>query len=715
MPNYYFNPYFLPCFITSFLLLFLGVFVYSRNPKSKINILLSLTCFSSFIWQFCYSMMFFSSDNEIIATFWMKIGYVGVIYISLFYYHFIVVFLEKKTKEKAVKYIGYSIATVFAILHLTTDLFTNGVIKYYYGYYPRASIVHPIFLVFFVGLTFMIVLDTFIAFLQRDAIFTDRRREQIQYLFWAFFLYSPACLDYLPNYNITYYPLGYIFAAAFLSSIVYAIVKHQLMGIEVIIRRAVVFAGLFAAIYGVIVFFMFLTQDVFQGLTGGNRWFALVPSIFIITFVLRPLENLLIRATDKYLFQKTYDYRELLRTFSNDVLSVMDLGKILNETLNSLTNILRIESCGILLLNKDKNVFELIASKGIHERALFLDGSAPLISFLERAKIHIANDKHVQALDEKGTIREDLKRLQAELVLPLILHEGVIGVLALGSKKSGEPYTQDDLDILLPLSRSEAVAISNAQALDDLSKTQAEAAQREKMAVIGTLAAGINHEICNPLGIARGQCEVFLLNARDGLYKSRPKEEQIYEAMNIMEKVIKETDRATAITKKLSTFAKPGTGDINEDVDIEHEVDEVMALVCHELRLDKIDVIKDIPKDLPHIRADKKQIQEIFFNLIRNAGQAIKEKGNITIRVKQIESKMIIDIEDTGHGIPADKLDQIFNPFYTTKAPGKGTGLGLFIVRQVVHRNKGAISVKSKVGEGTTFTLEFPVPQAVNK
>ena len=75
----------------------------------------------------------------------------------------------------------------------------------------------------------------------------------------------------------------------------------------------------------------------------------------------------------------------------------------------------------------------------------------------------------------------------------------------------------------------------------------------------------------------------------------------------------------------------------------------------------------------------------------------------------------MIEIEDTGHGIPEDRLDQIFNPFYTTKAPGKGTGLGLFIVRQVVQRNRGIISVRSKMGEGTTFTVEFPAPQLVTK
>ncbi|MCM8760851.1 MAG: ATP-binding protein, partial [Candidatus Omnitrophica bacterium] len=279
---------------------------------------------------------------------------------------------------------------------------------------------------------------------------------------------------------------------------------------------------------------------------------------------------------------------------------------------------------------------------------------------------------------------------------------------SLGKKKSDEDYTQDDLDILLPLARTLAIAVSNAELFEELGKTQAEAAQKEKMAVIGTLSAGINHEICNPLGIARGQCEAFLLNMKDGLYKNKSPEELLKKAEEIMGKVIKETDRATAITKKLSGFAKPAKGEA-EIVDIGKEIDEVFGLVGYELRLEKIEFDKKIEDGLPKIFVDRKQFQEVLFNLIRNAGQAIGEKGSITISAKREDAKVVIDIQDSGSGIAEDKIKELFNPFFTTKEPGKGTGLGLFIVRQVVEKNGGRIFLKNtKVGVGTTFTLEFP-------
>ncbi|MCG3175805.1 MAG: Sensor protein ZraS [Candidatus Omnitrophica bacterium] len=229
------------------------------------------------------------------------------------------------------------------------------------------------------------------------------------------------------------------------------------------------------------------------------------------------------------------------------------------------------------------------------------------------------------------------------------------------------------------------------------------------MAVIGTLAAGINHEICNPLGIVRGQCEMFLLNMRDGFYENKSREDLVKLCGDIMNKVIRETDRATAITKKLSGFAKPSKNNDMEEVLIEREVQEVLGLLGQDLKLNNIDIQTDIPANFPVFLADRKQIEEVLFNIIRNGAQAIdKKQGKILVSGFAQNGSAIIRIADNGSGIPKESLEKIFHPFYTTKAPGKGTGLGLFIVKQIVERNRGTIAVESEVGIGTTFTLKFP-------
>ncbi|HXV18738.1 MAG TPA: ATP-binding protein, partial [Candidatus Omnitrophota bacterium] len=182
---------------------------------------------------------------------------------------------------------------------------------------------------------------------------------------------------------------------------------------------------------------------------------------------------------------------------------------------------------------------------------------------------------------------------------------------------------------------------------------------------------------------------------------------------DIMNKVIRETDRATAITKKLSSFAKPSRKVDTEEVHIAKEVEEVLGLVAHDLKFSNIDVQIQFPHDFPSFRADRKQIQEVLFNIIRNAAQAIdKKEGRIVLSGSTENGSVLLKISDNGAGIPREKLGQIFSPFFTTKAPGQGTGLGLFIVKQIVERNKGTIQVESEPGIGTTFTLKFSLTQA---
>jgi two-component system NtrC family sensor kinase len=178
-------------------------------------------------------------------------------------------------------------------------------------------------------------------------------------------------------------------------------------------------------------------------------------------------------------------------------------------------------------------------------------------------------------------------------------------------------------------------------------------------------------------------------------------------ANEIMGKVIDETDRATIITRKLSSFAKPAERKSKNDIRLVDELDEVISLVQYELKMSNVAILKEIEDGLPFVSADPKQLQEIFFNTIRNAAQAIEESGSITIRAKSGREKIYIDIEDTGLGMDEEQLKQIFNPFFTTKNPGEGTGLGLFIVKQITEKNGGEITIESEPGKGTVVHLTF--------
>jgi len=691
----------------------IGLFVYFKNRQGMNNRYFMYVTMVLSAWILgCF--MESSVVTKESALFWDRILYTGIILWPSFYIKFIHNFLNKKA-TKILK-ICWLISGIFLIFNFVSPLryylLTDVVKKYTFRFIGVPGFLWYLVTLYIIWSCTVGVILSFLEY--RKSV--GPRRTQMKYFMTGQIIISIAgAMYFLLLLNVITPPIDNFLVVVYGTIMAYAIVRHQLLEIEVIIKKTLVFAGLFASSFAILVLPTLIIQEFIVGkMNLGGRITGLGIGAALIILILRPLENFLINITDKYLFQKGYDYKKLLKTFTGEVLTVLDINRLTKLTAYKLADIIKLVSCGVLLFDEEKDGFTLAASYGIKEKNIFLGKENTLATFMERTRAYLSIEHQGEDSPLPKKIIRDMNILKVELAIPLVLHSKMIGILTLGKKKSDEGYTQDDVDILLPLARTLAIAIGNAELFDELSKTQAEAAQREKMAVIGTLSAGINHEICNPLGIVRGQCEAFMLNLKDGLYKNKSEKELLEKAIDIMKKSIKEVDRATAVTKRLSTFAKPIKEIKVDEVKVRDEINEVMALVGHELRLEKIEVIQEIPDDLPDIIADRKQIEEIFFNLIRNAGQAIGEEGRITIRAKfNGNNKVLIEIEDTGHGIPENKIEQIFNPFYTTKEPGKGTGLGLFIVRQVIEKNKGKISVRSKIGVGTTFTLEFPAATKV--
>jgi len=687
--------------------LFLSTFVFLKGQKnSKRNAFIVIAILAGTWCLFPAAASLFQSPSKTLLA--VRTVYISALFTGPAFLTFGLRMAEvdRQKTEKRLIFLSYIIA-VASIPFVFSPLIIKGVLKSMPYFALVVGPAYPIFVTFFAS----VCLYSFYRILFVFRCSSGQRKNQLKYVFIAYFLaFMSAVIHFGSAYGLREIFPHDILVVMCMLILAYAIVAHKLMDIEVIIKKTLVFAGLLASVFAILVLPTLLIQEyIFRAASFGGRLLGLAISGSIIIFSLRRIEDFLINITDKFLFQKKYDYKELLKTFTSEVLTVLDLNHLVKLTVDKLSNIIKLQSCGILILDGDKKEYRLAASQGIKEKNVALKLDNTLSTFLARTKTHLLVKSHEKEYNIPEKVVEDMNKLNLELAIPLMTLQGeMIGILTLGKKKSDEDYTQDDMDILIPLARTLAIAINNAEMFDELGKTQAEAAQREKMAVIGTLSAGINHEICNPLGIARGQCEAFLLNVRDGLYKNKSQGELLAKAQNIMEKVIHETDRATAITKRLSSFAKPSKGLISDDISIKNEVDEVLALVGYELTLDKIEIVKEIDKNIPFISGDKKQLQEVFFNLIRNAAQAIAERGRILVRAKENGGNVYMDIEDTGQGIPENKLSDIFNPFYTTKEPGKGTGLGLFIVRQVVEKNRGKISVRSKVGEGTTFSLMFP-------
>jgi len=613
------------------------------------------------------------------------------------FHHFIVLLLNRRERLFIVS--TYLLGVIFAVLTWVAHCFISGLYEYSWGYYPNLTRLKLISILVFALLFARGAVLSYFGYHDKlkQGLMIDANR--IRYIFWGFVVGPIAGIDYLPGYGFDFYPFGFLIMTAWVSIISYAILRHQLMDIEVVIKKTLVFAGLFGFVFGVIVVVAMLTQEFIAKYFPHSKFIALAISAVIIVFLQQPIYNFLVNITNKYLFQKKYDARKILNAFSNEALTILNLDRLCRITIDTLVKNLYLANCAILLLSRDETKYEIYDSSGLDNQAVCFKKESPLINQLKSTQMPILYHSYERNLQADDDAKKEMDTIKSQFCMPLIIHNDIVGILSLGSKKSDQPYISDDIDILTTLAKALSIAISNARLF-------AQAAQYEKLATIGTLASGINHEVCNPLNNMSTRMQIFIANLNRGAYKDKTQDELLKEVKDMLNDSIAQIHKVAGITGKLSSFAKPTKMVISKPVNISQSIEAALGVLGHKLQLDRIKIVKNIPSTLSNVIADEDQMQQIFFNLIRNAAQAIKEEGEIIINAKEESGNIKVEISDTGCGIPEDKLDKIFEPFYTTKTDGSGYGLS--IVREVIWRNKGEIKVKSKEGAGTTFYLEFP-------
>ena len=236
------------------------------------------------------------------------------------------------------------------------------------------------------------------------------------------------------------------------------------------------------------------------------------------------------------------------------------------------------------------------------------------------------------------------------------------------------------------------------QRTQELVAMQARVAQSERLASVGMLAAGVAHEVNNPLG---GILALTALTVED-MSKSDPNRENL-------EEVIRQTERCRDIVRGLLEFSRKAEVHTSL-VDLNKVLADTLSLVAKQALFFNIHVTQRLDPALPPVQADRNQFQQVFMNILMNAVQAMDERGEITIATHfdAGAQRVEVTIADTGRGIPPEQIGRVFDPFFTTKESGKGTGLGLSIAYGIVTTHGGTISVESEVGKGSAFTIRMP-------
>ncbi len=227
------------------------------------------------------------------------------------------------------------------------------------------------------------------------------------------------------------------------------------------------------------------------------------------------------------------------------------------------------------------------------------------------------------------------------------------------------------------------------------STLQTELLHAEKLAGIGSFAAGIAHDINNPLQLILGLAENIT-------------EERDFDTIHLQaQDIIEAVKRTTAICRDLTSYSRRASSLQDGEIAMNTKLDEALKIARYAVVLQDIEIRKSYQPDVT-VKGNPDELLHVFVNLITNAVQAMESRGTLTLETAIVDGVTQVRVSDTGCGIPHELLGQIFEPFFTTKPPGKGTGLGLYNIKNVIHHMHGTIGVASEVGRGSTFTITFP-------
>lgn len=286
----------------------------------------------------------------------------------------------------------------------------------------------------------------------------------------------------------------------------------------------------------------------------------------------------------------------------------------------------------------------------------------------------------------------------------------IIGALMVLDDRPEKVFQKEDVDLLELLAPQVAVSIRNARLYQELQErieaqhlAENRLVRSARLAAVGEMAAGVAHELNNPLTTVIGFVELILHD----LPTDAPQRADL-------ELVLKEAQRTRGVVRRLLDFSRP-TENIQIETDMNCLVEDTLELVQHQARASNIEIALELDRDLPWITVDPNQIKQVLLNLLHNAILAMPDGGNITLKtareLRENQDWLSVGVSDTGEGIDPENMERIFEPFFTTRQPGSGTGLGLSVSYGIISDHGGSIEVESELGEGSSFTIFLPFEQ----
>ena len=711
---------------------FFGFLIFFHNPRKRLyqtflflNIAIAIWSLGYFFWQI--------SDTYSWALFWTRVLSIGSTLIPPTFLHWSLSLLGLYQKRKRGIFFFYAVSIVFLVFSFS-DIFIRSVEPtLFFRFWPKPGILYSLYL-FFVYVP-LVLYGNYLIF----AKYKDSRGIEKSKLRWVFLgtaiAFAGGSTNFLLWYNIPIPPVGNFLVAAYPLFFSYSVTRYRFMDIRSLINRSITF-GLVVLIITASFTALSVTIGDYLEPRLPIRADLVVGFIvgLLVTIVYQPLRKFIEQGTSRFLYKKRYDPNKLLASITNATSTILELKLLLKTIATNLDAAFNPSKSGFALLNKEGRL-EVAYVAGMPKIAAeeLAKGKEEVMSKeFKRSREILVVDEAVTKLEAGEYESFDEKLLYAmhevgvALIIPLFSKDKLIGIYALGTKKSGDPYTQQDLSLLGIISSQTAIAIENAQLYDELRdfnitlQKRVEEATRD-LRVANTKLLELDrtksefisiasHQLRTPLTVIKG----YVSMTREGSFgKVSPI------IMEKLEKVYIANERLIGLVENLLDISRIESGrqQFNwEKVEVEKLAADVIEELKHNAEVKGLKLTWHQPKKaLPKVKADRNKLHEVIMNFIDNSIKYTKE-GTIDVSIYPTDDgkHITFSVKDTSIGIGKETLPYLFQKFSRGKGSFKvhteGTGLGLFVARMIVEAHHGILGVESGgPGTGTHFFFTLPV------
>jgi two-component system NtrC family sensor kinase len=723
--------YSIPPFLTLCCFLGLGVLTIFYGPKTKTNRLFFTICILA---SFLYTdiLLAFNVTSEKTALWVSRTSHFFVVYVFPIYIQFFHTYLNISGRKWLIR--GAYAYSFFLMCFTPTPLFIESMHKHYFGYFATAGSLY-----FFSGLcVFVVVLYVLILLVNAIRKETNSsHKNRLKYLFAGFGIMGLMNgLNVFTIYGYSLYPPGNL---SFIPLIIFAVglFKHDLLDMGILIKKSLVYSLLTAFLTCLYALIIIVADKVFKNFHFSDSIYFPICFFLLIAFVFGPLKSKIQVVIDGIFYKGKYDYQKTIKRVSQLIVSVLDydqIGKLLMDTVG---DTMKVRHCALFLKHTSGPGFKTFSTRGQSigpNPAVVTTTPASVIEFMENQRRPVIR-KHLEqkiSAPETREVIKDLDALGAEIIFPMIFEENLNGFMVLGEKLSGDLFTREDMDLLETLAGQSSLAVENArsyQSLNDLKenleikvqertqdlkhalaekeRTQEMLIQSESLAAIGQLVAGVAHELNNPLTTVTSLVQATIEDIEQW-DQQHPLEPEVIDDLKFADK---ELDRAKSIVASLLGLSRQ-TQTYSEAVSINSVVKDALRILHNQYKHNDLEIVENYDPDLPDIQGNFANLGQVALNIIQNAIQSvIHTTGSITLDtwVDPDSRQVVFSCKDTGPGIPDSIRQDIFKPFFTTKAVGKGTGLGLYICHEIVRKHGGTVKLKDSDGSGAVFEVRLPI------